>query len=70
MPSAPPSGAPTDGGQGGRGDQLAQKLAEAIASALGVDEAKVLSVVQEQLPAGGRGRPGENGDEQQPTPSR
>lgn len=57
-PSGMPSGQPTDLPSGGQGDgsKLAEQLAAKIATALDVDQDKVLTIVEANLPTGG-GRP-------------
>ncbi|MGC3954132.1 MAG: hypothetical protein QM804_07765 [Propionicimonas sp.] len=63
MPTGePPTAAPDGSGGGQRGEGMAQRIAAAIAEKLGVDEAEVLPIVQQNLPGAGD-RP----DQQQPS---
>lgn len=74
-PSAPPEDG--DGSGGGMGmpgqSQLAEQLAASIATALSLDEAEVLTVVQANLPQlggpGGQGGPGADQDAPSPQPT-
>jgi len=64
----PPS--PPAGGQGmGGGGQLAERLAASIATALDLDEAEVLTVVQANLPQRGGSGGDQNAPNPQPTPT-
>ena len=82
----PPSTPPTDSGNRGSpggdqtdgrmpgSDRLAEQLATSIATALNLDEAEVLTVVQANLPqlggpGGGQGGPGRNQDTPSPEPT-
>lgn len=83
-PSTPPTDSGSQGapgsdqiGEGGRmpgSDRLAEQLATSIATALKLDEAEVLTVVQANLPqlggpGGGQGGPGRNQDTPSPQPT-
>ncbi|MEA5052793.1 MAG: hypothetical protein VB093_05015, partial [Propionicimonas sp.] len=72
---AGPGASGGEGGQGGPGgnSQLAEQLAGSIATALGVDESQVLTIVQANLPAmggpGGQAAPSGAADAPSPQPT-